>query len=252
MLMNTKNDRASWITGGKQECSVPPPPAARPRRYILLGAPGLGKGTQAEFIHSRLGPCQLSTGDVFRAMKSICGSGQSPAITEALDHMRRGEPVPDETVLGLIRERAHCLRCTGGFLLDDFPRTVAQAGEIDKLLAEMDVTLDAVISYELPLEKVVQRISGRRACRACKAPFHVSTSPPKVVGVCDHCGGELFQREDDHPEAVQHRHETYLKNTAPLTDYYAARGLLVRIECGDTSEETFRRTLVALDGRKPQ
>ena len=134
--------------------------------------------------------------------------------------MRRGDLVPDETVLAMVAERVGCLRCEGGFLLDGFPRTVAQAEALEKLLAGEKLKLDAVLSYDLPLDQIVARLSGRRTCPDCKAVFHVETRPPKVAGVCDHCGGKLYQREDDRPESIRVRMEAYERSTAPLADFY--------------------------------
>jgi adenylate kinase len=227
--MNATNDRAAWLQGASAQCSVPPPPNPRPVRLVLLGAPGVGKGTQAELIHERLGACQLSTGDVFRAAKSQCHGEQSPALRAALEHMRRGELVPDETVLLMVRERARCLRCHGGFLLDGFPRTVAQAEALDRLFREHGIQLDAVLSYDLPLDQIVARLSGRRTCGQCKAVFHVTGRPAKVDGVCDHCGGQLLQREDDRPEAIRVRMAAYERSTSPLIEFYQKRGLLVSV-----------------------
>jgi adenylate kinase len=247
--MTAANDRATWIKGGSVQCSLPPPPNSRPLRLVLLGAPGVGKGTQAELIHERLGACQLSTGDVFRAAKKMCETERSPALTAALDYMRRGDLVPDSTVLEMVRERSRCLRCCGGVLLDGFPRTVAQAEVLDQLLRELGVKLDAVISYDLPIGEIVARLSGRRTCEGCKAVFHTETLPPKTPGVCDHCGGKLVQREDDRPEAVRVRMDTYERSTAPLADYYRQRGLLVSIPANGTPEEIFARTETALAAR---
>ena len=136
--------------------------------------------------------------------------------------MRRGDLVPDETVLALVAERVGCLRCEGGFLLDGFPRTVAQAEALENLLAGEKLKLDAVLSYELPLEQVVARLSGRRTCPDCKAVFHVEARPPKVAGVCDQCDGKLYQREDDRPESIRVRMEAYERSTAPLADLLPA------------------------------
>lgn len=247
--MSTSNDRAAWLKGGTAQCSVPPSEAARPWRLVLLGAPGVGKGTQAELLHERLGACQLSTGDVFRAAKSLAPCERTPALNEALEYMRRGELVPDTTVLAMVRERVGCLRCQGGFLLDGFPRTEAQARALTRLLEQEQIQLDAVISYELDLEKIVARLSGRRTCAQCKAVFHVITRPPRVEGICDHCGGALVQREDDRPEAVRVRMETYQQSTAPLIGYYRRQGLLVPVLAEGTPEEIFARTLAALNAR---
>ena len=245
--MNAKNDRAAWLKGPGVSCSVPPQHQEHPRRFILLGAPGVGKGTQAELLSARLGACQLSTGDVFRAAKSGEACDRTPAINSALDAMRKGELVTDDTVLDIVRERAGCLRCEGGFLLDGFPRTVKQAEALTALLDEEGIPLDGVLSYELPLDTIVARLSGRRTCQKCKAVFHVRSRPPKVEGVCDACGGELIQREDDRPESVKVRMAAYESSTAPLADYYRKRNLLRSVSAEGSPEEIYRRTLEALE-----
>lgn len=244
--MLTKSDRAAWLKGGNAKCSVPPQNPERPYRLVLLGSPGVGKGTQAELLSQQLGCCQLSTGDVFRAAKSDpCEC--TPALQEALEFMRQGRLVPDETVLGIVRERSRCMRCRGGFLLDGFPRTVAQAEALGQLLDEVGVKLDYVVNYELPIEQIVSRLGGRRTCEQCKAVFHVSTIPPRVEGICDHCGGKLLQREDDRPESIRVRMDAYEKSTRPLADYYQERGLLKNILADGTPNEIFSRTLAALE-----
>ena len=246
-MTTAKSDRAAWLKGGTAQCSVAPPQLDRPYRLVLLGAPGVGKGTQAELISANLGACQLSTGDVFRASKSTDECERSPKLNEALEFMRRGELVPDETVLGIVRERGRCLRCRGGFLLDGFPRTVAQAEALEEVFGELGIKLDAVLSYELPIDKIVARLGGRRTCEKCKAVFHVESIPPKQAGICDHCGGNLIQREDDRPESIRVRMAAYETSTKPLADFYAARGLLRQISAEGTPEEIFQRTLAALD-----
>ncbi|HEU5395522.1 MAG TPA: nucleoside monophosphate kinase [Verrucomicrobiae bacterium] len=244
--MNTKNDRAAWLKAGGARCSVLPEPQAHPHRLVLLGAPGVGKGTQADLLKSHFGTCHLSTGDVFRAAKS-CGNCQpSPAMAVALQCMQRGELVSDETVLNLVEERSQCLICGGGFLLDGFPRTVAQARALEKLLARQNVKLEAVLDYNLPLKTIIARLSGRRTCPNCKAVFHVDSLPPKVEGVCDHCAGKLYQREDDRPESIRVRMGAYAKNAEPLKRFYRRRNLLVKVMAAGTPEETFKRSLEAL------
>jgi adenylate kinase len=238
-----KRDRAAWLKGGDAVCLNPPSkPNGRVWRLVLLGAPGVGKGTQAELLSERLGACQLSTGDIFRAAKCAGNGERSPALEAALHYMVRGDLVPDETVLGIVRERARCLRCCGGFLLDGFPRTVAQAEALEALLKKENVPLTAVLNYEMPLDQIVARLSGRRTCPKCKAVYHTSNRPPRVQGICDHCGGELVQREDDRPESVRVRMETYEKSTRPLIDFYKQRGLLVKINADGPAEEVYQRT----------
>ena len=240
--MQTKSDRAAWLKGGRARCATPPPVNRKAYRLVLLGAPGVGKGTQAELLGAHFSTCHLSTGDIFRGAKAMTACDRTPTLNAALEYMRRGELVPDETVLALVAERLHCLCCDGGFLLDGFPRTVAQAEALEKLLAGQELKLDAVVSYELPLEQVVARLSGRRTCPDCKAVFHIEARPPKQPGYCDHCGGKLYQREDDRPESIRVRMHAYEKSTAPLADFYRKRKLLVSISADGSPEEIFGRT----------
>jgi len=244
-----KHDRTAWLKGGAAVCEMPPRAAlGKAWRLILLGAPGIGKGTQSELLCERLGACHLSTGDIFRTAKCLTEQEQTDSMKAALRFMRQGALVPDETVLGLISDRLRCLRCSGGFLLDGFPRTVAQAEALEKILENNKVQLTAVLNYDLPIEKIVARISGRRTCAGCKAVYHVSTRPPKAAGVCDHCGGQLFQREDDRPESVEVRMKAYETSTRPLIDFYQKRGLLINISAEGSPEEIYHRTrLLALD-----
>lgn len=242
-----KSNRAAWIKGPHVYCNVPPASPAKPFRLVLLGAPGVGKGTQAQLISERLGACQLSTGDVFRAAtKGQGGCDCSPAMSRALEFMRSGQLVPDETVLALVEERGACLKCRGGFLLDGFPRTLAQAEALEKILAAQGVQLDGALSYELPLDTIVARLAGRRVCSKCKVVYHVDTLRPKLAGVCDCCGATLYQREDDRPQAIRVRMEAYETSTAPLTNYYRSKGLLISISAEGTPEEIFERTLKAM------
>jgi adenylate kinase len=249
MEARTTTDRKAWLQAGTARCDPPPKRIPLPRRLVLLGPPGVGKGTQAELLCAKLGACHLSTGDVFRAAKALEPADRTPALNSALDFMRRGELVPDGTVLEVVAERSHCLRCEGGFLLDGFPRTVAQAKALEELLEKLRLRLDAVLNYELSLEKVVVRLSGRRTCPNCKAVYHLVTRPPREEGVCDRCGGKLSQREDDQPEAIRVRMEAYEKSTAPLADYYRGRGLLVSVLAEGTPEEIFARTVRTLQAR---
>ncbi len=239
---------ASWIQGGAH-CAVPPPPTDKPWRVVLLGPPGVGKGTQAALLAQHRGVCHLSTGDIFRAARDLPPDKRTPALNAAMDYMRRGDLVPDEIVLDLLRERIQCLRCPAGFLLDGFPRTVAQARALENLLAQEQLPLNAVLDYELPVEEIVARISGRRTCPNCRAVFHLVASPPRQPDVCDHCGHRLVQREDDRPDAVRLRLQVYEERTRPLTDFYRERGLLVRVSAAGSPEQVFQRTLEALNSR---
>ncbi len=242
--MNAPNDRTAWLQGGSAVCRTPPAETARPRRIVLLGPPGVGKGTQAALLGETLGACHLSTGDIFRAARAgNCET--SPVMRAALDYMRRGDLVPDNIVLELVNERCRCLTCAGGFVLDGFPRTVAQAKALDLLLKERDLALDAVIVYELPATEILARLSGRRTCPACKAIYHLTARPPKTAGRCDHCQTPLVQREDDHIEAIRVSLGAYDRATTPLTGYYRARALLVTIPAIGTPPEIFASTLTA-------
>ena len=244
--MASQHNRVAGFQDGDVRCD--PMPHDRPHRLVSLGPPGVGKGTQAELLTQAPGNCHLSTGDLFRAAQ--CVPGPSPALREALAAMRRGELVPDDVVVALVRERARCLRCRGGFLLDGFPRTVAQAQALDALLTEQGVTLDAVLSYELPLEEVVARLSGRRTCPDCKAVFHLAARPPRVPDVCDQCGGRLVQRADDRPESIRVRLHAYEESTRPLAYYYARAGKLVTVSAAGAPEEILARSLAALHAQK--
>lgn len=247
--MIVKNDREAWLKGGDSLCAILPPPPLHIYRLILLGAPGVGKGTQAELLGQRLGACHLSTGDVFRAAKSLPKEQLSPAMQMALASMSRGELVQDETVLAMVRERSRCLRCRGGFLLDGFPRTVVQAEALENVLKWERRALTAAVNYDLPTDVIVARLSGRRTCPDCKAVYHETTRPPKTSGVCDQCGGKLYQREDDRAESVRVRMTAYQRNTKPLIDFYEQRGLLVTVAATGAPEEICERTLASLNGR---
>ena len=249
-LISEKNDRNAWLKGGVAQYRIPAELQPHPQRLVLLGPPGVGKGTQAALLSERLGACHFSTGDIFRAAKTLGESERTPAMTSALEYMRRGELVPDETVLKILVERGACLPRGGGFLLDGFPRTVAQAEALQKCLKERDIQLDAVLSYELPIEKIVLRLSGRRTCPKCGAVYHTEARPPKMEGICDVCGTALVQREDDRPEAVRVRMDVYEKRTLPLTDFYRRRDLLVPVSAEGTPEEIFDRTIDALQKRQ--
>jgi adenylate kinase len=203
-------------------------------------------------LTARLSACHLSTGDVFRAAKNRGEHDQTPALVAALESMRHGALVPDAIVSDLVRERIDCLRCRGGFILDGFPRTLAQADLLKQLMEQEGLTLDAVVNYELPQMEIVSRLSGRRTCERCKAIFHLITKPPKVEGSCDQCGCRLYQREDDHPNLVKVRLEVYKRSTAPLIGFYEELGLLMSVNATGSPEEIYSRTLRALIARSPE
>jgi adenylate kinase len=240
-------ERTGWFSGGGVHCAPVPPLFERPYRLVLLGPPGVGKGTQAALLCERLRACHLSTGDLFRTAR--CDGALSPAMQEALTAMRRGELISDELVIAMVRERSHCLRCRGGFLLDGFPRTVRQAQALDELLASLQVNLDAAICFELPLADIVARLSGRRTCGACQSVFHVSSRPPRVAGRCDQCGGPLVQRSDDQPEAIAVRMHSYAEATQPLIDFYDQCGKLLRVDAVGSPSDIFNRTVQLLSHR---
>jgi adenylate kinase len=247
MKVDPKNDRATWLRGPSTKCSVLPKDADRPWRLVLLGAPGVGKGTQAALLGERLRGCHLSTGDLFRAAAHVPDCGRSSAMSLAVQHMHRGELVPDSTVWEIVRERAGCFRCVGGFILDGFPRTQPQAEAFQQLLKEAGLGLDAVLNYELPEAELLSRLSGRRICEKCKAIFHVNNDVPGDGSICTHCGGSLLQRQDDRPESVAIRLKTYIRDTAPLIDFYRGLNLLVPVSAAGSPEEVFARSVAALE-----
>jgi len=246
-MATTANKRAAWLQGPSAKCDVT---ENSHWRIVLLGAPGVGKGTQADLLNKRLRACHLSTGDVFRAAAKLPDCEQSPAMKQAFDHMRRGELVPDSTVWEMVQERGECLRCGGGFILDGFPRTLGQAESLKQLMDSEGLSLTAVVNYELPAAEIVARLGGRRTCEKCKAVYHIKERPSKAEGVCDRCGGRLFQREDDRPESIRVRLEAYDRSTAPLIDFYDRLGLLVQVGAIGTPDEIFEETLKKLEARR--
>ncbi len=248
MASPIKNDRIAWLQGPAVKCEAVPEERKHPWRLVLLGAPGVGKGTQAELLAERLGACHLSTGDVFRAAAKCNDCDQSPAMKAALEYMRRGDLVPDTTVWEMVRERGDCILHCGGFILDGFPRTLGQAESLKQLMEQEKLSLSAVLNYELPVHEIVQRLSGRRTCEQCKSVFHVTERPPKVESVCDRCSGRLYQREDDRPESITVRLDVYERSTAPLIEFYKDLGLLVSIVAKGSPDEIAAQTMNRLKG----
>lgn len=207
-------------------------------KLILLGAPGAGKGTQAEIISDKLGIPTISTGNIIReALKSGTEMGRA-----AKQYIEAGQLVPDEVVIGIIRDRLAEDDCQNGFILDGFPRTIPQAEALDR----MGIVIDKVIDIEVADETIARRVSGRRVCLDCGATYHIDYKKPKAEGVCDHCGNTLVQRKDDQPETVAERLHVYHEQTEPLKNYYADCGKLTVVEGQEELADTTRLTLAAL------
>ncbi|MFH9659264.1 adenylate kinase [Streptomyces sp. NPDC017248] len=218
-------------------------------RIVLVGPPGAGKGTQAVRLAEKLAIPHISTGDLFRANISR----QTELGRLAKSYMDAGNLVPDEVTIAMAKDRMEQPDAAQGFLLDGFPRNVQQAGALDELLRTERITLDAVLDLEVPEDEVVKRIAGRRICRNDSAHvFHVTYSPPKQDGVCDVCGGELYQRDDDSEDTVRKRLEVYHTQTEPIIDYYKAQGLVVTISSLGPVDEITQRALEALKREKAE
>ena len=208
-------------------------------KIIMLGAPGAGKGTQAEVICNRYNIPAISTGNIIReALKTGTEMG-----LKAKSYMESGALVPDEVVIGIIKERIVKDDCKDGFILDGFPRTIPQAEALDK----MGIVIDKVIDIEVPDEKIINRMSGRRVCEKCGASYHLEYKKPKVEGICDACSGTLIQRKDDHPDTVKSRLDVYHSETEPLKDYYEKQGKLTVVEGQEEIEATTRLLIEALE-----
>lgn len=210
-------------------------------RVIFLGPPGVGKGTQADFIAQTYDIPKLSTGDLLReAVANETALGK-----EAKGYMNRGELVPDDVVVGLVKEKLSSPECGKGFLLDGFPRTVSQADQLSSFLTSTGQILDHVVYFSLSKDEIIRRISGRRSCPSCKAVYHLESVPPKQPGICDACGQSLIQRNDDKPETVESRLSVYQEQTAPLVEYYKTQNILKELD-GAGSVASVQERLVAL------
>ena len=207
-------------------------------RLILLGAPGAGKGTQAEVLCKRLGIPSISTGNILRAAIK----DGTPTGLKAKSYLGAGTLVPDEVIIGIVHERLAQSDCAGGFILDGVPRTIAQAEALEKA----GIAFDAVVSLEISEEEILSRMSGRRVCGACGSSYHVANLPPRVEGICDNCGGQLVQRKDDAPETVRERLKVYHTETEPLVEFYRQRGLLRPVASAGDREETTAAILAVL------
>ncbi|MER7166623.1 adenylate kinase [Micromonospora sp. NPDC000207] len=211
-------------------------------RLVLVGPPGAGKGTQAEFIAAHLSVPKISTGDIFRANVTQ----GTPLGVEAKRYMDAGKLVPDEVTINMVRDRLAEADAAEGFLLDGFPRTTPQAAALDKLLADLGTALDLVLELVVDDDEVIRRLSGRRTCRGCGKIWHVEFDATLRDGICDRCGAELFQRDDDKPETIAARLREYAEKTAPLVDYYGAQGKLVGIDATGPVEDVTVRAIDAL------
>jgi adenylate kinase len=207
-----------------------------------VGPPGAGKGTQAEFVAAHFGIPKISTGDIFR----LNVSGGTELGRMAKKYMDAGDLVPDEVTNAMVRDRLAQPDTEAGFLLDGFPRNVAQAGELDGVLNELGKNLSVVLDLEVDHDEVVRRLSGRRTCKKCGHVWHIEYDPPTVEDVCDKCGGALYHRDDDYPETVRHRLEVYSAQTAPLIKFYGDRGQLVSIDALGTVEDVTERAIATL------
>jgi len=211
-------------------------------RLILLGAPGAGKGTQAAVLTEKLNVPHISTGDIFREnIKKGTELGR-----KAKEYMDKGALVPDEITVGIVKDRISRPDCSKGFILDGFPRTIYQAEYLDKVLKDLGVDIDHVLDIHVADEEIIERLSGRRVCKACGATYHVKYNPPAKEGTCDQCGSQLIQRDDDKKETVAERLKTYHRQTEPLIEFYKQKGKLVTVEGQDSINETTRLVFEAL------
>lgn len=211
-------------------------------RLVLLGAPGAGKGTQAKILVEKYGIPQISTGDLLRAAVAA-GTALGK---EAKSYMDKGELVPDSVVLGMVEERLKQDDCKKGYILDGFPRNTKQAEALDKMLSSLNMPLTAALSVDVPFEDLMKRLTGRRTCKACGQMYNVYFNPPKKEGICDKCGGELFQRDDDKEETIKKRLEVYNAQTAPLIDYYGKKGILKSVAGTGSIDDIFKKVCDAL------
>ena len=207
-------------------------------KLILLGAPGAGKGTQAEILCKRFGVPSISTGNILRAAIK----DGTPTGVQAKSYIDAGQLVPDEVIIGILNERLAQSDCAKGYILDGVPRTIAQA----KAMEESGIEIDAAVALEISEDEILRRMRGRRVCEACGSSFNMEAIPPRVEGICDNCGGKLIQRQDDTPETVHKRLEVYHRETKPLVGYYAERGLLRTVDVSDSKEGTFHRIMTLL------
>lgn len=215
-------------------------------RFVLLGAPGAGKGTQAKMLIDKYQIPQISTGDILR--KAVADG--TPLGKEAKSYMDKGELVPDSVVIGLVKERLSQDDCKKGYILDGFPRNTSQAETLDTVLAEMNASLDVALSVDVDQDILMKRLTGRRTCKSCNQMYNIHFSAPRKDGACDKCGGELYQRDDDKEETIKKRLDVYNDQTAPLMDYYGNKGILKSVQGVGDINEIFNNIVSVLDSVK--
>jgi adenylate kinase len=212
-------------------------------RVVFFGPPGAGKGTQARLLEQKFGACQVSTGEILRR----AAREQSALGKQAADYLDRGDLVPDQVMVKLVAERLREPDCRSGFILDGFPRTLAQADELEQMLDGTGLALESALCLQASNDVIIKRLSGRRTCKQCGSLHHLVFNPPARPGICDRCGGELYQREDDREKMIAARLRVYEKQTAPLKEYYRKRGLLKEIDGVGSVEEVGKRVLRAVE-----
>jgi adenylate kinase len=210
---------------------------------VFFGPPGAGKGTQARLLEQKFGACQVSTGEILRR----AAREQSALGKQAADYLDRGDLVPDQVMVRLVAERLREPDCQSGFILDGFPRTLAQADELEQMLDGTGLALESALCLQASNDVIIKRLSGRRTCKQCGSLHHLVFNPPARPGICDRCGGELYQREDDREKMIAARLRVYEKQTAPLKEYYRKRGLLKEIDGVGSVEEVGKRVLRAVE-----
>ncbi len=212
-------------------------------RVVFFGPPGAGKGTQARLLEQKFGACQVSTGEILRR----AAREQSALGKQAADYLDRGDLVPDQVMVKLVAERLREPDCRSGFILDGFPRTLAQADELEQMLDGTGLALESALCLQASNDVIIKRLSGRRTCKQCGSLHHLVFNPPARPGICDRCGGELYQREDDREDMIAARLRVYENQTAPLKEYYSKRGLLKEIDGVGSVEDVGKRVLKAVE-----
>lgn len=213
-------------------------------RIILLGPPGAGKGTQAKMIEKDFGIPQLSTGDIIR----LAIQNQTEWGKRAEEFVKAGKLVPDEVVIGIVKEKLSSKDLCNGFILDGFPRTLPQAEALETMLQELGIQVDAVLYFEMDSDEIVRRLSARRICEKCQTPYNLLSKPPRIDEICDNCGGKVIQRPDDRPEVIRERLRVYEEQTRPLVEFYDRKSLLKVVPSNGSIEDVYERVKETLKG----